>query len=163
MKILKNVMFNQNLLHHGGLAGCLHFFSKKYFHKMGQSCFSSIIVITAPSAQDGNLEWKPSGMLNKNTIYHSLTNPALLWGKKTQSSHTYLAELSTFGFCQWYLNIVREKQIIFQGFLLPCLSSHLSLKVRRLQGRLLPHWQPLPSGHESCAKKRCFLEVSPTL
>lgn len=73
----------------------------------------------ASSVQDSNLEWKPSGMSNKNTIYRSLTNPAHLGGKKTQSCCIYLAELSTFGFCRWCLNIVHEKQIIFQGFLLP--------------------------------------------
>lgn len=72
------------------------------FHGSTRGGCASLGLIAAPGAQGGNVEWKPSGMLNKNTIYHSLTNPALLWGKKTTpNSNIYLTGLSSFGFCQW--------------------------------------------------------------
>lgn len=81
------------------------------------------------------MEWKPSGMLNKNTIYHSLTNPALLWGKKNNTELQYLLNRTQqFWVLPMVPKIVHEKQVIFQR--MPPPSSHPSLKVRQQQGRL---------------------------
>lgn len=69
------------------------------------------------------MEWKPSGMLNKNTIYHSLTNPDTLGKKNTELQYLF-NRTQQFWVLPMVPKIVHEKQVIFQRMLPP--SSHPS-------------------------------------
>lgn len=63
-----------------------------------------IIIITAPGAQNSNLEWKPSGMSNKNTIPRSLANPVLLKGEKNTKLPDLFSQTQHF----WVLLMVSK-------------------------------------------------------